>query len=175
MLRIALILVVAFALLSCGSADTGGGVDEGVEKIIAADAVFVSSDLDAAGFKMNKQYEVAELPGAIDAWRVVSGSSFVEVRFYPSHDDAVGSGQTPAESVTGRDAVVSGPDVVWQEGMRDRRKCVQRPATWESGCEQMPRYGDFFIIGNMVALCEGKDSSEAFRVCGEFASQLGIE
>ena len=81
-------------------------------------------------------------------------------------------GEKFAKSVTGNDAIVSGDEVLWKEGAKDRRKCVPRAGTSESGCDQKARYGDYIILGDMIILCEGLSSEEAMSLCYEFKESL---
>ena len=81
-------------------------------------------------------------------------------------------GEIYAKSVTGNDAIVSGDDVMWNEGAKDRRKCVPRAGTSESGCDQKARYGDYIIMGNMIILCEGLSTEESMKLCYEFKDAL---
>ena len=89
-----------------------------------------------------------------------------------SQSDAIEFGEIYAQSVTGNDAVVSGDDVMWKEGAKDRRKCVPRAGTSESGCDQKARFGDYIIMGNMIILCEGLSSEESMTLCYEFKDSL---
>ena len=82
------------------------------------------------------------------------------------------SGEIYAKSVTGNDAIVSGDDVMWEEGAKDRRKCVPRAGTSESGCDQKARFGDYIIMGNMIILCEGLSTEESMVLCYEFKDAL---
>lgn len=137
----------------------------GFEKIVTSD---VSLDIDSfksSGVKINKQYNVDALPEAVDAWKGVFDQKDVEIRFYISHQDAKTYGVNPAENVTGDDAIVSGNGIIWKEGAKDRRKCVPREATSESGCDQKARFGDFIVFGNTVILCEGLTPEESMTVC----------
>ena len=76
-----------------------------------------------------------------------------------------------AKSVTGNDAIVSG-DVMWKEGAKDRRKCVPRAGTSESGCDQKARYGGYIIMGDMIILCEGLSSDDSMILCYNFKDAL---
>ena len=112
-------------------------------------------------------YDVAELPEAVDAWHAmykVEGNALeFEARFYVSHDDAVAHGTSWADSVTGEDAKVLDDELWWKEGAPHRKKCSRNIP--HAGCSYSARYGDYVILGNMILLCEGPNSHEAFVAC----------
>ena len=74
--------------------------------------------------------------------------------------------------MTGKDAIVSGDNILWEEGAKDRRKCVPRAGTSESGCDQKARYGDYIILGDIIILCEGFSSEESMALCHNFKDSL---
>ena len=163
MRRLILGFMCMLMILSCASESTNQ--EEKLERIVISQNTFDINSFKAAGLKTNKQYNVEFLPEAIDAWKGVFNKKDIEVRIYSSHEDAKIYGIKLAESVSGDDAVVSGDEVIWKEGSKDRRKCVPREATSESGCDQKARYGDFIVFGNTVILCEGLTKIESMTVC----------
>ena len=169
-----LLAATLLALLACGT-DNGagsGGVSQAseVEKISLTDRVFTIEDLQGLGMKADKEYDAADLPSATSAWHATFNQLEYEARFYPSHADAVSFGTEWADIVTGEDAVVVGDDVRWEEGARDRRKCSRNIA--HSGCTYSARYGDYVIAGNLVLLCEGRNSEEALPTCQSVLAKL---
>ena len=144
-------------------------VPSNLKKISEEEKVFGKQKIDriskSSGLKTNKQYNVEFLPEAIDAWKGVFSKKDIEIRIYISQEDAKKFGIKFAENVTGDDAIVSGEGILWSEGAKDRRKCVPREATSESGCDQKARYGDFIVFGNTVILCEGLTKNESMTVC----------
>ena len=87
---------------------------------------------------------------------------------YPDHATALESGVDYAAEVTGEDALLREVDVRWTEGTRDRRGggAFRDSLT--------PLYGDFAIFGNVVLLCEGRDSSQALERCAALLHAAGI-
>ena len=112
------------------------------------------------------------MPNAEIVRSAIYNKKDLEIRKYFSQADALEFGEIYAKSVTGNDAIVSGDDVMWNEGAKDRRKCVPRAGTSESGCDQKARYGDYIIMGNMIILCEGLSSEESMTLCYEFKDSL---
>lgn len=176
--------VLLIGLTACGSdnGDSSSGNGGGAAAGDNADAVgssvldngrtYTIDDIRAvSGAKIPKQYDVTDLPGATDAWNAILQQKEYEVRFYPSHSDAVSMGTSWAASVSGKDALVVGDDVIWEEGAKDRRQCNRSVA--HSGCNYTARYGDFVILGNMILLCEGKDIEEALKTCEVMTDELG--
>ena len=171
----AILLAAAVAGAACGAGtadESAAPADEVVRKIAPSERIYAIGDFRSAGLKANKSYDVTDLPHAVAAWHGVFGAKDYEVRFYPSHPNAVEFGATPGGHVSGKDGVVSGPDVLWKEGERDRRKCVPRAGLSEHGCLQTARYGDYAIIGNAVVLCEGLDSETALEACAALLANL---
>ena len=136
------------------------------------DKIYSEEDFDHPSVKFNKKYDVAELPSAISATRIIFDKKYVEVRIYETSDTANEKGKIYAKSVTGPDGVVSGDSVMWQEKERDRRKCVPKAGRSEAGCDQVARYGGFLISENLVLLCEGLDMTEAHSLCRKLIEQL---
>ena len=170
------LLVALAAAAACGT-DSGGGErgpegENTIRKVTPSECIYDIEAFRAAGLKANKSYDVADLPGGVAAWHGVFGARDFEVRFYASHEDAVEFGAAPAGHVSGKDGVVSGPDVLWEEGESNRRKCVPSGGLSEAGCLQTARYGDYVIIGNAVVLCEGLDSEMALEACAALLSNL---
>ena len=141
------------------------------EKIIEPNFNIDIEKIDLKGFKLGKNYDVKELPNAQIARRAIYNNKDLEIRKYPSQSDAIEFGEIYAKSVTGNDAIVSG-DVMWKEGAKDRRKCVPRAGTSESGCDQKARYGGYIIMGDMIILCEGLSSDDSMILCYNFKDAL---
>lgn len=175
--------VLIFALAACGSDDGGssssggggvasGGSSNGDQRTVLDNGrTYTIDDIKTTGAKTPKQYDVTDLPSAIDAWNAIFAQKEYEARFYASHADAVSVGTSWAESVSGEEALVVGDDVIWDEGAKDRRQCNRSVA--HSGCNYTARYGDFVILGNMILLCEGKSSEEALEICEELTELMG--
>ena len=142
------------------------------KKIIEPNFNIDIENVDLKGFKLGKSYNVNELPNAEKVISAIFNKKDLEIRTYTSQSDALEFGEIYAKSVTGNDAIVSGEDVMWKEGSKDRRKCVPRAGTSESGCDQKARYGDYIIMGNMIILCEGLSTEESMILCYEFKDAL---
>ena len=164
----ALFAVVAAA---CGTDSGASGDAATVAKVVSNDRIYTVEDFEAlrpSGVKTVKDYDVEDLPTAVGAVQAVYNQLAYEIRFYASHDDAVAQGASYADSITGEDAVVTGDEVLWEEGERDRRKCSRAAATPHSSCSYSARYLEYVIRGNMILFCEGNESKEAFSNCEEF-------
>ena len=164
-----LFYLICIVLFSCSSDQEDVIV---YEKIIEPNFDIDIENVDLKGFKLGKKYEVNELPNAEIVRSAIYNKKDLEIRKYFSQADALEFGEIYAKSVTGNDAIVSGDDVMWKEGSKDRRKCVPRAGTLESGCDQKARYGDYIIMDNMIILCEGLSSEEAMILCHNFKESL---
>ncbi|MDG0865642.1 DUF6810 family protein [Candidatus Lucifugimonas marina] len=163
-------VLVAMLAVACGS-DSGasGGGETVVERVVDDGRTYTVEDIRSAlGVKVVKDYDVDELPEALEAWNAIYNQLDHEIRFYASHADAVEHGTLYADSVTGADAVVTGDGVLWEEGRKDRRKCSRAAQTPHSSCSYSARYLEYIIRGNMILFCEGDESSEAFANCESF-------
>lgn len=159
-------MFVAIVATACGSDSGASGGESAVPRVVASDRIYDVEDLRGLlGVKVVKDYDVDELPGALEAWNTIYNQLDYEARFYASHEDAVAQGVLYADSVTGADAVVTGDEVLWEEGKKDRRKCSRAAQTPHSSCSYSARYLEYVIRGNMILFCEGDESSEAFNNC----------
>ena len=172
---VALAVAAAITLVACG----GGEPDAPLERVIDDSRIFTVDDLRAAGMKASKQYDVAELPGGVDAWygfvRDATGPRDVEVRFYASHADAVALGTKLADEASGDDALVDEDTATWVVGVKDRIRLSSGGtadlAAWSG--KRRPNYADFVIFGNMVLLCQGDEPEQSVVLCHELITALG--
>ena len=165
-------LFAAVVLVACGSDGDSAAVSstrgaDALQKINAVDRIYTVDDLRAAGMKTSKQFDVTGLTGAVDVWFgffTPPGDTVrdYEVRFFPSHGDAVKLGTALAEEGSGEDAKLLSRNATWQEGLSER--------TWYrvSGlwAEFAPKYMDYVIYGNMILLCEGLEPASSVGRCG---------
>ena len=173
-----LILLIAIAALSvaavaCGSDDGGVGksFDGPIAKIDATDRVYTIQDLLDAGFKKSKTYDVEGLPGATEVLYGFYGvdpydRQEYEARFYPSHAWAIEVGIDYADEVTGPEAVILKDIQRWKVGLTERRQCAGNGGHHSGKCDN-PKYFDYVIVGNMVLLCQGKDSPTSLQHCAD--------
>ncbi len=192
---LSLLSVVAFAL-ACGSADTNEGdsssgtdgvaaaVEEapsgppGVE-IVSTDAVYTVDDLvNTPNFKKSKNYKVEGLDEATDAVYGFFGPDpydrqEFEARFYPDHETAITVGVDFADEATGPDAVIAKDIQRWDEGLVQRRACSGNTrGSHHSGKCDNAKYGDYVVAGNLVLLCQGKDSETSLNNCNDLMDAL---
>lgn len=155
--------------MACSSAPVADGPAESASlrpRETATDRIYSPDDLKATGFKVNRSYDVAGLSGATSAVHGFLNRKEYEARFYPGFTDAAAVGAASATLVTGRNAAVTG-EVPWTEGSNDRRKCV---GGINANC--VAKYGDFVVYGNLVLLCEGRDSATSIETCYELIALL---
>ena len=154
-------ILSSVAVTGCGS---GGDSDSAFSKVQADSVDRDLASFDSAGFKKARTYDVGELPGAVAAYMgyyqpADSEPVQYELRMYSDHATAVESGVTYAEEVTGADALLRSVDVRWEEGTKDRRG----GGAFSDGLT--PLYGDFAVFGNIIMLCEGRDSIQSLGRC----------
>ena len=166
-------VVVAIAIF--GSACLAGDSDsEGTFSKINAEQTFRDlSSFEKAPFKLAKEYDVSELPMATAAYKVFftppdSQPIQYELRIYPDHMSAVEKGIEYAEEVTGADALLRSADVRWDEGTNDRR------GGGAARGSLTPLYGDYAIIGNVIILCQGRNSTQSLNRCEALLLAVGI-
>lgn len=160
------LVIVVVAITIFGSAClTGADGSAGTfSKINADPTVRNLSSFDEAPFKLAKQYDVSDLPLATAAYMGYFTPPGIEpvqyeLRIYPDHSSAVESGIGYVEEVTGADALLRSADVRWEEGTKDRRG-----GGFHRG-GLTPLYSDYVVIGNVIILCEGRDSTQSLSRC----------
>ena len=166
-----LMLVVATA---CGSSPDSA--NEIVAKITPSETIFSLESLTDVGFKKGKTFDVEGLTGAITAYLGFWGldpydRKNYEARFYPSHADAVEFGTIFADERTGPDAVIKTGETMWEEGAKEARSCNRAAGANSSNC-RISKYGDYIIYGNMILICEGRDSATSLEQCALLLEQI---
>ncbi len=193
---ITLLLMLVFTI-ACGSADpdegdTGGAAGgdapaaaeevpsgpPGVE-IVSTDAMYTEDDLiNTPNFKKSKNYKVEGLDQATAAIYGFFGPDpydrqEFEARFYPDHETAITVGVDFADEATGPDAVIAKDIQRWDEGLVQRRACSGNTrGSHHSGKCDNAKYGDYVVAGNLVLLCQGKDSDTSLNNCNDLMEAL---
>lgn len=173
-----LILLVAIAALSiaavaCGSdsGDSDGSSTEGViAKIDATDRIYTAEDImNTEFFKTDDEYDVEGLEAAVAAVYGFYGSDpynrqEYEARFYPDHATAMAQGVDYADEATGAEAILLKDVQRWDEGITDRRQCAGNGGHHSGKCDN-PKYFDYIVVGNMILMCQGKDTETSHQAC----------
>ena len=167
---IILILLLLLSLISCSSNESNNNLQ--LEKVIKPDFKISISEISVPKLKIGKKYNVDALPKAVAVSRAIFNKKDIEIREYETHAEAIEFGEEYASSVSGKDAIVSGDNIMWEEGAKDRRKCVPRAGNSEAGCDQTPRFGGYLIMGNLIILCEGLSNEESLTLCHSFKDGL---
>ena len=167
------VTALSVATVACGSDSSGGGSssDGPIAKIDATERIYTIQDFIDAGFKKSKTYDVEGLPEALEVLYGFYGvdpykRQEYEVRFYPSHAEAIATGIDYADEVTGPDAVLLKDVQRYKEGLRERRLCTGNGGHHVGKCD-LPKYFDYVVVGNMILLCQGKDSSISLQNCAD--------
>ena len=160
--------------------DSGNGADASVDgdreprttEIISTDGVYGVDDfVNLANFKKSKEYDVEGLDGATGAIYGFFGPDpydrqEFEIRFYPDHETAVTVGVDYANESTGPDAVIAKDLQRWDEGLTQRRSCQGSiRGSHHSGKCDNAKYADYVVAGNVVVLCQGRDSKTSLANC----------
>jgi hypothetical protein len=177
-----LILLVAIAALSlaavaCGSdssSDDGEGSSSvgAIAKIDATERIYTDEDITGVEFfKHDDDYDVEGLDGAVSAIYGFYGSDpynrqEYEARFYADHATAMAQGVDFADEATGADAVLLGDIQRWDEGIKDRRQCAGNGGHHSGKCDN-PKYFDYVVVGNMILMCQGKDTETSHQACAD--------
>ncbi len=167
------VAALAIAAVACGSDSSGGGSssDGPIAKINDTSRIYTIQDFTDAGFKKNKIYSVEGLPQALEVLYGFYGvdpydRKEYEVRFYPSHAEAIVTGIDYADEATGPDAVLLKDIQRYKEGLTERRLCTGNGGHHVGKCD-LPKYFDYVVIGNMVLMCQGKDSGISLQNCAD--------
>ena len=176
-LTVAAVLLIAAA---CGSDDGVGSSGSGIEPISNIPQIFSIDDLTAFGFKKSKTYDVEGLTGADAAYFGFWGldpydRKDYEVRFFPSHEDALNDGTTQADERLQAEKLKE-DESSWPEGLKDARLCggdeASGPASHGIQACTQAKYKSYFIYGNMILFCSGGDQDQAEKRCRGLLGQL---
>ena len=166
-------VVVAIAIFGSGCLASDSDSEGTFSKINADQTIRDLSNFEKAPFKLSKEYDVSALPMANAAYKGFftppdSKPIQYEIRIYPDHLSAVEKGMEYADEVTGADALLRSVDVRWDEGTNDRR------GGGAARGSLTPLYGDYAIIGNVIILCQGRNSTQSLNRCEALLLAAGI-
>lgn len=165
------IILSSLFVAACGSSDgESSSEDDGPKyfEIINSGKSYTMDDVKAAGLKGIKEFKTdavdkktgeALTPGATEIvlgfFKASSGPKDIEVRFYPSHEDALNLGKDPAESVTQKPSNLVG------------NSSNTSLADAGVGMKGSTKFGGYAINGNIVVLCERE-----LQACLDFIEKL---
>ena len=177
-----LIIPLIFILIISGCSGSDENANK-IDKITDTEKIFTIDDLTKTGFKKNKTYKTDDLPGANSAYYGFTSkkdsngkrvSVDYEVRFFDSHEDAKNIGVSLVEERVGKEAKLTKNDATWKEGVKEARTCGGDSGHGKgyslvvaSSTCNLAKYNDYYIYGNMILLCQGKDDLESQKNCNE--------
>lgn len=181
-----ILFILLIGLVACGSEGSSGSA---FTQINQSEKIFTLEDLESLGVKKGKTYKVEDLQYAEGAYFVfykkpgAKEAIEYEVRFYPDHDLAISPGLDIAKERVGPDAKLKKDEVIWSEGLKDARQCggagggvsgggVGAAGDHAVGSCSSPKYNEFFVIGNMIALCQGENEKESRVHCSDLLSLI---
>jgi len=152
--KIILNLMFITLFIGCSTSGSDQNIQSDIFDGTYDNIIFSKTSFDGLEFKFSKEYDVSELPDALEAHYGFFQRREFEIRFYPSNEIAKSSGIFFAEEATGEDAIIKKSDASWKEGIKDRMT---------SGAfgnkKNTPKYMDYVILGNMIVLCPIEISS----------------
>ncbi|MEC7880547.1 MAG: DUF6810 family protein [Chloroflexota bacterium] len=160
--------------------------DELVDHITDIPDIYSIEDFKKSGLKIGEKYDNKDLPNSLSIywgfWKdddadegsarfqslggSVGGMRDFEIRFYPSHSDAVNYGSKYAKNATGPDAVLTKKESLWAEGIKNRRTSGGPDGS------PLPKYGGYVIYGNFILLCEGISFDQSLQTCSNLIRNL---
>ena len=178
-----LIIPLIFILIIISGCSGSNENANKIDKITDTEKIFTIDDLIKTGFKKNKTYKTDDLPGANSAYYGFTSkkdsngkrvSVDYEVRFFDSHEDAKNIGVSLVEERVGKEAKLTKNDATWKEGVKEARTCGGDSGHGKgyslvvaSSTCNLAKYNDYYIYGNMILLCQGKDDLESQKNCNE--------
>jgi hypothetical protein len=168
----ALSTVGSLLLMGCGSGSSNSETEASFQRISDFERLLTIADVESTGWKETKTYDVEGLENAeaaqVGFWKhPIVGPLDFEIRVYSDHQTAVDDGTPFAEESSGEDAALNATTAMWDDGVRDRRLMVG-----QGGGTQTAKFGDFVILGNLVILCQGRNSEQALEQCEPFVNQI---
>lgn len=154
---ISTIALAALAIAACGSdsesnpgAAAASAEEDSVGSVIVrTEGTFDVDSFVAAGFKKSKEFSTETIPEASAIWYGFYSQRDVEIRFYGSHSEAIGTGAESARAAVDRSPNSNiGGGIITSTGNRTQ-------------------YHDYLVAGNAVVLCQTDISA-----CEEMAGQL---
>ena len=170
---IALAFVALGTTIACGSDDSD---EAAIPRIYDSGKKLTIEDLQTVGFKKSKTYDVEGLVGADNAYYGFWGADpydrkDYEVRFFPSHSDAIELGTAQADERSGAAAILDKELMSWPEGVKDARECKgdkgSGPVSHGVQSCKSPKYWDYSNYANMILLCSGGDIETARILCND--------
>ena len=186
-LFLTMLLISSLLIFACGGSDdsSSGSVSSDVVFVQVEDSekIYTIDDFINIGYKKGKAVKQDKLmDGMVNAywgfWKVPykdwSGKDMIdyELRFYPSHSEAISMGQNSADLRTGENAQIrkkdtNDPNAIhpigadWPELLKEAREC-QGDGGHHTGACIVPKYADYKIFGNVVILGQGADLEESY-------------
>ena len=176
LLMLLAITALSIAAVACSSESdledgVGSASDGPIVKINTTDRIYTADDIkNTPFFKTDDNYDVEGLEAAVAAVYGFYGTDpynrkEYEARFYPDHATAMVQGVDFADEATGEASILK--DIQrWDEGIKDRRQCAGNGGHHSGKCDN-PKYFDYIVVGNMILMCQGKDTSESHLACSE--------
>lgn len=174
---ILIVLVLTFIYGCSGTAEESSKIN----KITPTEKIFTIDDLMKTGFKKNKTFKIDDLPAANAAFFGFKSqknsqgkriSVDYEARFFDSHEDAKNIGVILVEERVGKNAKLTKSNAPWKEGVKESRTCGGDSGHGKgyslvvaSSTCSLAKYNDYYIYGNLILLCQGKDDLESQKNC----------
>jgi len=163
-----LLLGFTDAIESCGIDFSAEGL---ISRLEDTERKYTVADFEAIGFKLSKSYDVKGLEEASSAHYGFYGIDpykrlEYEARFYFSHEAAKSVGVDFANEASGAAASLYEDDQRWKEGLAQRRRCDSSGGHHVGRCG-FPKYFDYVVAGNMVLMCQGKDTLGSLKACAD--------
>ena len=141
-------LLLLFVACSSDSGEVKAPEEDGLVVVRTEDMFNVESFV-SAGWKKSKEYSTETVPSSNAIWYGFYKSQDVEIRFYSSHADAVGTGVDSANTIVDRVP----------------NSNLQGNALFSG--DQRLGYADFMVAGNTVILCQ-----TLIDVCEELVQKI---
>ena len=141
-----------------------------IDQVVNDNIIYSMEDFFSAGFKKSKDYDVSELPGAINVtygfWKTPNKVPVdYEIRIYSSHNEAVNIGSKYAKERSGDTALLDENEASWKEGLKESRFC-SGPTRSGGGVNcRLPKYKNYNNYTNSIILCQGRNVEESSINC----------
>ena len=143
--KLTMTLLIVIAVMAIAACVSDGSTDDSVSTtndgeqaapVLRIDETFTIENFEAAGFKLNQEFETDTVPLATNVYYGFDSRRDIEIRKYASHADAMSAGVESALAILGRSPASNSAGGIITSG------------------NNRTSYHAYLVAGNVVMLCQ---------------------